>query len=241
MKPLIGINLDIVAGPPKQAAVQANYYESVLKAGGIPVLIAPMPEADLKQLLSSLNGILFIGGLDYEPGLYGEKACDKVDLINNERQKFDLALLQKVVRETQLPVLGICGGCQILNIGLGGSLIQDIPSAVPGSTVQHASKEGWKHGFHKHVVKIVPDSKLANIYSRKSFEVPTSHHQAVKDLGKGLKATAHTDDGIIEAVEMEGRPFVIGVQWHPERDFVGNQNLFSEFIKQSSFVEKFTK
>lgn len=234
MKPLIGINLDIESGKAPQASVYCNYYESVQAAGGIPVLLPPMPAADLEDLLKQLAGIMLIGGRDYSPEGYGESACDKVVLINSTREAFDLELVKSAVNKTRLPVLGICGGCQLLNIGLGGTLVQDIPTSHPGSAVKHSSANGWLEGWTLHKVTMTPESRLAKIYAGKAVDVPTSHHQSVKKLGTGLVATAHAEDGVIEAVELAGDRFAVGVQWHPERDFDGNQNLFREFIKHAS-------
>ena len=234
MKPIIGINVDMSNGPPRNASVQAGYFEAILKTGGIPVLIPPMPESQTSDLLARLNGVLFIGGADYSPSLYGEKDDPSIHLCDAERIDFDYKLLQKAVKETHLPVLGICAGCQILNIGLGGSLIQDIPNALPESKVIHSSQSGWKNGWHKHTVRILADTKLSRIYASRSISVPTSHHQSVKTLGRGLIIAAQAEDEVIEAVELENRPFVIGVQWHPERDFDGNEPLFAEFVKNAS-------
>jgi len=234
MKPLIGINLDIEEGRPTKASIQELYYDAILKAGGIPVLLPPMPDQDLKDLLNQLHGLMLIGGNDYDPGCYGEQPCDSVEVVAPARQDFDLRLIQTAIRQSNVPVLGICAGLQLLNIGLGGSLIQDIPSSHPSSPVTHTSKNGWNEGFTRHDVKIDQDSRLASIYKTSRVEVPTSHHQAVRQLGEGLRAVAYADDGIIEAVELDQRNFTIGVQWHPERDFEGNRNLFVEFIREAS-------
>lgn len=235
MKPVIGINVDLTSGPPRKATIQANYFDVILKSGGIPVLIPPMPAADMTELLQRLNGLMFIGGQDYCPSFYGEKTTSStVELADDERMDFDNKLLREAVGNTHLPVLGICAGCQLLNIGLGGTLVQDIPEAHPESKVQHSTQDGWTKGWHKHTVRILPDTKLSRIYGVKSIAVPTSHHQSVKALGRGLIVSARAEDEVIEAVELESRPFVIGVQWHPERDFEGNKALFVEFIKNAA-------
>lgn len=236
MKPIIGINVDLTDGPPQEAAVQSTYFKAVLDAGGLPVLIPPMPDEDLNNLLSKLNGLMLIGGNDYNPANYKEPACEKVSLTSATRDDFDMRLVQRSVVGSNMPVLGICAGAQALNIGLGGSLIQDIPSEFPSSKVQHASPKGWEVGFNKHLVKLNSDSKLAKIYGTCELQVPTSHHQSVRRLGAGLKAAAYADDDVIEAVEYADKPFVIGVQWHPERDFEGNRKLFEEFVKNAARI-----
>lgn len=240
MKPVIGINTDLRDGPPRLAACATFYIEAVLKAGAIPLMVPPMNDADLEEALRHLNGFLLIGGRDYDPALYGEKPHETIDPLDKERNDFDYKLVQKIVRETHLPLLGICGGSQILNIGLGGSLVQDIPSAV-GQTIQHSSPDGYKGKWNRHLVKIIPDTRLAQVYANREVNVPTSHHQAVKQLGRGLTIAAKAEDGVVEAVELEGRPFVIGVQWHPERDFDGNKQLFIEFVKQATLVNNGSK
>lgn len=238
MKPIIGINVDIEGERPKIAKVQAFYYESIACAGGIPVLIPPCSDSDLDEIFSRIDGMLFIGGDDYCPSIYGEEKHTSVSLAHGDRIDFDVRLLQRSLAQQAMPLLGICAGAQILNIGLGGSLYQNIPTDFPESNIQHSSPNGWNEGFHNHKVILRGGTKLAGIYSRKEFEVPTSHHQSIKNLGKGLIATADAVDGVIEAVEMEGRPFVIGVQWHPERDYQGNEELFIAFVKASLAYSK---
>lgn len=234
MKPLIAVNLDIEGENPKVAKIQSLYFEAVIKAGGIPLMLPPISDEDLKELLAVIDGFLFIGGDDYCPSLYGEEPHASVELAHRDRVDFDFRLLRAVLAADKLPMLGICAGAQILNICLGGSLYQDIPSEFPGSSVSHSSPDGWQKGFEKHKVILRPGSKLEKIYGRNEFDVPTSHHQAVKKLGEGLIAAAGAEDGVVEAVEMEISDFVIGVQWHPERDFAGNSNLFEAFIKAAA-------
>jgi len=234
MKPLIGINLDVEAGPPVAASVQSTYYEAIQKAGGIPVLLPPMSEEDLDIVLKKLSGLMLIGGRDYCPSFYNEDRHEKTELAHPERLRFDLQLIDKAIRNSQMPILGICAGHQLLNIGLKGSLFQDIETTHPHSNVVHTSKNGWSDGFTRHRVKVEPGTILAGLYNTSEFEVPTSHHQAIKELGEGLLVSAVAEDGIVEAVEMKERPFTVGVQWHPERDFEGNKKLFVEFVKRSA-------
>lgn len=240
MKPVIGINVDVTEGPPQEARVQALYFDAVHKAGGIPLLIPPMSEDDLKIVMSRLDGLMFIGGYDYCPSSYGEKLDEEtkaklnVELAHERRLDFDFKLIRNALARESMPILGICAGAQLLNIELGGSLITDIQHAHPDSKVLHASQNGWKDGFKRHEVVLEEKSAVAGIYKKTRIDVPTSHHQAVDKLGRGLSVAARADDGIIEAVEFAERKFVIGVQWHPERDFDGNRNLFETFIKQCS-------
>ncbi|MBI4532763.1 MAG: gamma-glutamyl-gamma-aminobutyrate hydrolase family protein [Candidatus Melainabacteria bacterium] len=234
MKPLIGINLDIQSRPLLTACIQATYYEAIQKAGGIPVLIPPMSNIDLEQLLGNLHGLMLIGGRDYSAHLYGEPIEPTCELIHLTRQEFDLRLVKTTLTGTHIPLLGICGGCQLLNISLGGSLMQDIQTTLPNSSVVHSKPNGNMLGYARHSVRVNGDSLLGQIYSTQVLDVPTSHHQAIKVLGAGLKAVAYADDGIIEAVEKTDRPFTVGLQWHPERDLDGNKTLFQEFVFEAT-------
>ena len=231
MKAFIGINVDIEGASPKKATIQANYYEAIARSDGTPVLIPPGSDKYVADLLGQIDAVLFIGGSDYSPTFYDEQTQATVELAHADRMDFDYRLLQHTLACPNLPVLGICAGCQIINIGLGGNLHQDIATDFPDSTVEHTSSNGWRSGFKNHAVNLQAESRLAKIYGQTRLAVPTSHHQCVKKLGIGLAATAHADDGIIEAVEMNERPFVIGVQWHPERDYAGNKALFDAFVR----------
>ncbi|HEY9772891.1 MAG TPA: gamma-glutamyl-gamma-aminobutyrate hydrolase family protein [Planktothrix sp.] len=231
MKPIIGLNCDVLAGPPEQAVIQANYYRAVQSAGGIPILLPPTPDSDLEVLLRDIAGLILIGGPDYCPSNYGEDPHETLDPCHPERDNFDLRLIKKALERSNVPILGICAGAQLLNISLGGTLIQHI-WAENDKASEHRSKNGWNEGFTKHSVKLEPHTELASIYKRTDITVVSSHHQAIRKLGDGLTAVAWADDGIIEAVESKTRPFTIGVQWHPERDYDGNIALFSEFVKR---------
>lgn len=233
-KPLIGINLDIKAGPPEEACIQTTYTDAIIKSGGIPVLLPPMERADLECAVARLDGVMLIGGADYCPSLYNEEPHDALELAHDRRQAFDLLLARLALDAPDMPVLGICLGAQLINIQQGGSLVQDIKTFIPDSTVQHSSKNGWKDGFHKHRIKLEDNSLLGSLFAKKSFDVPTSHHQSVKALGRELTVSAQADDGVIEAIEMPERTFVIGVQWHPERDYETNKPLFDRLVQVSA-------
>lgn len=238
MKPFIGINLDIqVQGHKQEAVIQSNYFNAVLKAGGIPVLVPPMPDAELNELLAKLDGIMLIGGSDYSPSLYGEEQNPTVVLMQKVREDFDMRLAHKALNDMSIPVLGICAGCQVLNIAGGGSLCQDIPGEFPQSHVMHKAQDGcWEIGFNKHVVKLSPQSKLATIYGVDTIDVPTSHHQSVSKPASAFHPIAFAEDGVIEGIENPEKPFLIGVQWHPERDFDTNRRLFEAFIAAAARV-----
>jgi gamma-glutamyl-gamma-aminobutyrate hydrolase PuuD len=231
-KPLIGINLDIKdkeRDDVPHAQIASPYFDAITKAGGIPVLIPPMPDRQLKQLLKQLGGVLLIGGNDYSPELYGEEQHDAVKRVHAVREEFDLRLAALLLRRKDISVLGICGGCQLLNIAGGGTLIQDIPTQFGTSEIHH--RRGDQIPRHAAVLEV--DTLVRGIYRRRTISVITSHHQAVKDVAPGFIASAHAPDGIIESIENPSRRFLLGVQWHPERDFEGSASLFRAFIRSA--------
>lgn len=231
MKPRIGVNIDFKKGNPDRLILNATYYDALVLAGASPVLLAPSGELELKYQLAGLSGLLMIGGKDYHPSLYGEKAGDSIDPADPIRQIFDIKLMKNCLAFTTLPLLGICAGHQLLNISLGGSLIQDIPSQVPHSDIQHSNPNGIAISANQHEVLVVPGSLVEQIYKSNRIKVSSSHHQAVKRLGNGLKVAARATDGVVEAIELPGRAFTLGVQWHPERDNCDHSVLFDAFVE----------
>jgi putative glutamine amidotransferase len=233
-KPIIGLNVDVDVTKPEQVRVARAYYEAVEKAGGIAMLIPPSKPASMRRILDRLDGVLLIGGRDYNPELYGGEQDETVALLHPDRVKFDLALAKEAIKRN-LPVLGICGGLQLINVALGGSLIIDIPKHLASlancavrPNIKHRANEGEPRATHPAMV--VRDSKLFSIYGSVIAQTVSSHHQAALKLARWLKATAHAEDGIIEAVEHLRKRFVVGVQWHPERDFESNRRLFKAFV-----------
>lgn len=238
MKPIIGLNMDVSVGPPKRLDISATYCEAIIKAGGIPILIPPMSDADLEVLMGKLDGVATSGGTDHSPSLYGEAPHPATDVMHPDREDFDLRLTARILKDENMPVLFICSGFQTANVVLGGSLYQDIETQLPDSKVNHRSLNWREVGFKKHSVTIIKDSTLYQIYGKTSIDVPTNHHQAIKVLAKGLKPVATANDGIIEAFEIPGHRFAIGVEWHPEKDFATNENLFREFIQSCANVSR---
>lgn len=235
-KPRILINCDVQGEKGRRLQVSALYVEAIQKAGGLPIIVPPMSVEDLSFLEPA--GVLMIGGDDYPPESYGQKPHPSVSIMDKSRSDFDIELVKYVRAHKGLPFLGICAGCQALNIGSGGTLTQDIPSQKPESKVMHASPDGWQKGFNQHVVEFKSDSKLAKILDRTSETEPTSHHQCVDKLGENLKPIANTADGVVEGVEMTDREFGMGVQFHPERAFDKNEKLFREFVHQADMYRR---
>jgi putative glutamine amidotransferase len=160
-----------------------------------------------------VDGILFSGGRDLPPSFYREAEIhDKTETLAPERATAEIALAAAAI-ESGLPVLGICMGCQLINVALGGSLFQDIPSEI-GTAINHGRDDAGDKPVH--TVRLEAGSRLHAIAGLGEMPVNSTHHQAVKALGRGLTAVARADDGVVEAVELPGR-WVLGVQWHPER------------------------
>jgi putative glutamine amidotransferase len=240
VKPLIGINCDMQVekngAEPKSLSVPIAYVRAIEKAGGVPILLPPMDSATLEILMPTLDGIMLIGGADYPPEIYGQKAHSSVVPMVKERADFDLNLAKSALAEPNKPVLGICAGCQALNIADGGTLNQDIaslPANAVKTRVAHAGAQGWQKEAGRHDVTFVKDSHLASDLGQVAVSEPTSHHQCVASPGQNFKVTATAADGLIEGIEIPDRPFVVGVQFHPEKLYDRNQALFNDFISSA--------
>lgn len=216
--PIIGITADW-AGPETAFReptifLHQRYCREVERAGGVPLILAPCKSAKaLNRLLDQIDGLIISGGdFDIHPSYYGEKPIAQLGNIVPERTDFELELTARALKR-DLPILGICGGAQASNVALGGSLYQDIATQVPNAG-KHQLSTLKETGGHR--VQIAPESLLARAIKRGACEVNTTHHQAIKEIGKGLIVSARADDGLIEAIESTKHRFVVGVQWHPE-------------------------
>lgn len=231
MKPIILITLkfsesDFSVGGIYQA--QSNYCRAIVKAGGIPIISAL---ADAGEYAAIADGILFTGsGCDVTPALYGQENR-KAEYCNQELDDMELKLFDAFSRQGK-PILGICRGIQLINVALGGSLVQDIPQEIPDLKVHDPI---YKKEATHHPVVAKEGSLLHNLFGRE-FLTNSFHHQAVKNCGRDFEITVTSTDGVIEAIEHKTLP-IIGVQWHPER-MIGEENpqqtdmlpLFRHFI-----------
>jgi putative glutamine amidotransferase len=231
--PLIGITTSVtVDKTPERAYVNGAYIRAVQAAGGIPVLLTPhfTPEVQV-ALWQRLDGLVLTGGGDIEPSRFGEEGHPTVDEVSPARDDLELGLTRRAVTE-DVPLFAICRGIQVLNVALGGTLVQDIPSEWPNA-LTHA-QSAPRHAA-THAVKIMGEgTHLGRVLGALEVEVNSLHHQAIKQLGDGLREVAWAPDGIVEGVEMpgEGR-FVVGVQWHPEELVTHDQaarNLFDALV-----------
>jgi gamma-glutamyl-gamma-aminobutyrate hydrolase PuuD len=202
-----------------------TYSRAVERAGGIPLVLPPVPIDSVPRLVAGLDGVLVSCGPDLDPRLYGATRHEETTQPDRRRDTFDLALVRAAI-EAELPFLAVCRGMHVLNVVRGGTLIQHLPDAV-GHT-RHAP-DPVKMSAHD--VQVSVSSRLGQVIGTHAA-VPTCHHQGVQRLGTGLLAVAWADDQIVEAVELEGHPFGIGVQWHPEED--DDRRLIEELVTAAS-------
>ena len=215
-RPLVGLTTSVTFGSsPERAYVNAAYVRAVQAAGGAPVLLPPhLDEATRAALWTRLDALVLSGGGDVDPARFGEPPHAKVYEVSPERDELELGFTRRAL-DDGVPLLAICRGIQVLNIALGGTLHQDIPSE-PGSAIDHSQKAPRHQPTHR--VKVMGEgTRLGSVVGATELEVNSFHHQAIKRLGAGLREVAWAEDGIIEGVEMDGADsFVLGVQWHPE-------------------------
>jgi putative glutamine amidotransferase len=209
-----------------------DYVQAILSSGGIPVLLpVVMCDESRTVYVEHFHGLVIPGSpADIDPARYGEEPHVRLGPVNPLRTDFEIQLARLALTRG-LPVFGVCGGAQVLNVAVGGSLYQDIPSQVP-KAYKHSGSPEWAH-----TIDIVPGTRLAAIVGTHEMRVNSLHHQAVKVPGPGMVVSASARDGVIEAVEIPGQPFVIGVQWHPERSFMEDETarqLFAAFVQAAA-------
>jgi len=239
MKPVIGVTPDFNAGDRLDMGGQeptyflrARYIRAIEELGGIP-LILPLVAAPAarRRLLDGVDGLLLTGsGPDLPPRLYGERQRYKFPLVSERRSDFELDLVSQA-RTRDLPLLGICGGMQTVNVACGGSLFQDISSQVP-TALDHRQQKKAIHVSHP--VTVTPNSLLQKVVDRVILMVNSSHHQSVKLVAPSLVASAIASDGIIEAIESPKHLFLLAVQWHPEFLFerhAAHRRLFDALLR----------
>jgi putative glutamine amidotransferase len=245
-RPVIGITASIDRHSPvfgETYALTRKYAEGVRQAGGVPLIVPHnLDEDSLRVVLDRLDGIVLSGGGDIDPALFGEELHPATCEIEPDRDRAELTLARRVV-ERDLPFLGICRGIQVLNVALGGSLVQDIPSQVPEALPHSFDRKTTPRGYLAHAVKIDPSSQLARIMQLEAAQTNSWHHQSIKRPADGLRVTAVAPDGVIEAVEVPERRFAIAVQWHPEwlfEEHAEHRKLFEELVRAASDVRSAT-
>ncbi|QDV23986.1 gamma-glutamyl-gamma-aminobutyrate hydrolase family protein [Aureliella helgolandensis] len=232
-KPIVGINADFRAASHNQPAfsyVAAGYYDSIAKAGGIPLILAPLEDdASLHQVLDHLDACVMIGGGDLDPRYDNFMLHPATKPMEARRETFDRRLAQEVV-ERRIPVLAIGSGMQLLNVTCGGNLFLHIPEDLPGSLPHRDPQDP----FHRHSLVVEPKSLIGRVYGEGEIRVTSRHHMAVDEVAQGFRVTARCQDGVIEAIESETIDwFAIGTQFHPECGAASalDIRIFEEFLE----------
>jgi putative glutamine amidotransferase len=232
-KPIIGISTNNTTNSYGQPIVllQRSYVKAVLDAGGVPVLIPSLIAEDgWDAVYSRLDGVLFSGGGDISLDYFRGDPHPRIDDVDLERDSVELKMVRAAASDGK-PFLGICRGCQIVNVALGGTLYTHIPDQLPNA-LDH-DYPGNKRIVLVHEVKIEEGTHVAEIYGQPIIKVNSLHHQGLKDIAASLRVAGHAPDGLVEAVELPEHPFGLAVQWHPEwlTDQESTKNLFRKFIE----------
>lgn len=235
--PLVGITCSTIRTEdrPPRLGQNRSYIDALIRAGAAPFLIPHLTsKALLRTVYEQLDGLLLPGGEDVDPVRYGELRQEKCGASSTERDETELMLARWAVDEGK-PLLAICRGIQVFNVALGGTLVQDIQSQLPG-----AEKHDWYPGYPRdhlpHTVSVDPGTRLSSLLGPGCLPVNSLHHQAIKDVATGLTVTARAPDQVVEAVELEDHPFALAVQWHPEELAGGDaraQHLFDALAATS--------
>lgn len=235
MKPIIGISahpriVEIATGPALLHTASRFYVDSVERAGGMPVILPVLDPDAVDYLLSAVNGILLTGGGDVAPSRYGAVPTADTHGVDPLRDAFEIRLIQAAI-EADMPLLATCRGMQVLNVAMGGSLIQHVPHATGQ---EHDRVDRWHDAVHR--VKIEPDSHLAEALGATEVDVNSIHHQAVDQAAPGTRAVAWAEDDTVEAIEVPGSPHIVAVQWHPEllEDWPEQQGLFRQLVEHAA-------
>jgi putative glutamine amidotransferase len=237
MRPIIGVTTYDGKSPYDLPIVAVNtaYVNAVLQAGGLPVLLPnQLSREDWMELVPRLGGILLTGGGDIDPRHFSAAHHPMVGEVDEERDSLELPLLRFAVEE-QKPFLGICRGCQVVNVALGGTLHTHIPDQTQ-TDIRHDCYPDLPRTHIAHPVRVEEDSRISQIFGEPILQVNSLHHQGIRDLASVLKPVAYAPDGLIEAVELPGHPFGYAVQWHPEwlTDQQPTRNLFSAFVEAAA-------
>lgn len=233
-RPVIGI--PTAQAQPTQAGyvyqkVGAPYIHALEAAGAIPILLPVcQDDAAIERLLSLVDGILLQGGGDILPSLYGQEQRPEVDQPSEETDRFELEICRRCI-EMDKPLLAICRGIQVLNVALGGTLVQDIPTQL-STPILHRQKQSRQTASH--TIHVEPGTHLAEVLGETDLAVNSFHHQALDRLGANLKVSARSEDNLIEGVELPGKDFIVGVQFHPEettQTVLPTANLFTALVE----------
>jgi putative glutamine amidotransferase len=230
MKPRVGITATPAIHDDRLVEeINRSYVRSVIDAGGVPLILPVLDPGDVDAAMEGLDGLLLSGGGDIDPTRYGQLPSEHVDGVDHARDAWELALIDAAVAR-DVPILGICRGAQLLNVARGGSLVQHLPDVTDQS---HRERERFADEIH--LVELFTDSRVAQAMGRIETRVNTLHHQAVDEVGAGLRIVGYGDDGVVEAIEAVDGSRALGVQWHPELlpHLPGNPELFAWLVAES--------
>ena len=237
MKPIIGITCgnEILQRSSEREVLLDAYTNAIERAGGVPLILPNTQDPLLaRDMVSRLDGVMISGGPDADPRLYGARADKTVGGIRPRRDAFEIEIVRFVVQETSLPLLGICRGLQMMNVALGGDLYVDLKAA---GFPEHSFHDIYPREMVSHEVRVEKNCLLHQILGQEVIGVNSFHHQAVQTPAPGLLVTAWSEpDELIEALELPGERFVLGVQWHPEgmTDDAKEQALFKRFVEAAA-------
>ena len=225
-KPLIGLT-SYSRSEKNRFAIPAAYLEAIERANGIPVVITPTTK-EIDPIMDRIDAFVLTGGADVDPSYYAGKPHEKIYGINEERDQLELGLALRIA-DHSVPTLAICRGLQVLNVALGGTLVEHIPDEY-GESVAHRQEH---FEYIDHEVAVKPESKLAEILQETKLDVPSYHHQSVRKPAPGFEVVAESTDGVIEAIESSDFPGIIAIQWHPEvaaHEVEVHQRLFDQLV-----------
>lgn len=236
-KPLIGVVPDYREGSKTCYSTRQHYalrcnYVDMLNKDGATVIVLPYDHSAIESYLELIDGLMIVGGFfDINPKKYGATEIHPAVTLNETRENFEFALVEEALK-TNVPILGICNGMQLLNIMHGGDIIQHIPDEKNFIIHEQSKVLGMEDSSKAyHDVEIEEGTLLSKIVGEKKIPTNSSHHQGIKNAGKGMVVSAHASDGMIEAIEDPTRPFCLGVQWHPEFDVSqADRKIFASFV-----------
>jgi putative glutamine amidotransferase len=233
MKPVVGITTYLTPArfgvwELESALIPADYVRAVERAGGRALLVPPS-EDGVEETLDALDGLIFSGGSDLDPQTYGQEAHPETTGVVEERDRGELALLEAALAR-DMPVLAVCRGSQVLNVALGGDLVQHLPEVVGDEKHKHTPGE-----FADHDVELEPESRIASLLGDRA-PVKSHHHQGFGRLGSGLREAGRAEDGTLEAIEDPSKRFALGVLWHPEAG--EDLRLFEALVEEAAGYRK---
>jgi len=234
-KPLIGITATQEKGDsPASYQIGRHYVKGIAAVGGTPVILPLLQDKEqIKEMAKRLDGLLISGGVDMDPLIFGEEPHPKMGRIDPERDFFEKNILENFLEEDKA-VFGICRGCQIINLVLGGTIYQDITSQMDSELIKHS--QNAPRWYPTHSIEVEKGSKLSKVLGDGKIKVNSFHHQAIKEGAPGFFVSARAADGVVEAIESKNGQFLVGVQWHPEHLWERDQKtlaLFRMFIDHS--------